>query len=178
MGYTDLPLTISLPELLEEGRDDAFRETVSALVAVSAQALQIRTNQASRLRRAHGIELSAAEVTFLWAVVKTADEIGNTNLRRIANYLKISRAAVSATRKNLTKKGIIGTRVDPLDARRQDVFLTEEGIRVLHVSAEEQRVVNDVQFLGLTAEELRCFGDVLEKLIRNGERVLAEQARQ
>lgn len=170
-----LPKTVSLPQLLDEGeRDDSFRKMVGLLVTFEAQSSRVRNAEAVLLQRKYGIDLAASEVSFLWAVVKTYSGDRGSTHRRIAQYLQVTKAAISAMSISLDQKGFIRKVADPMDRRRQLIFLTRKGEEALRVSALEQRKINDVEFSSLSHDDVVFVSTVVQRLLRDGERVLSD----
>jgi DNA-binding MarR family transcriptional regulator len=164
-----MPLTISRPELLPEGRDRQFRHLVHALFGFAAHH--------ERIRSGHGkvIGLAGIEYTVLIAIAHLALD-GDVNVKTVADHLYLSGAFITSVTRRLLQLGMIHKRIDTGDRRRVTLTVSNKGRAALERLAPIQRQVNDVEFGCLSQEEFELLTDIVDRLIDSGARAVALQS--
>ncbi|MET8520867.1 MarR family winged helix-turn-helix transcriptional regulator [Nocardioides sp. NPDC004968] len=170
------PTSVSLPALLEDGTDDTFRRIASDFLILRTMSATWRNNQARLLRERYGLDLTASEVTFLSAVLKTQSN-GSTTAARLGEYLKIGTSAVSNSLNRMVTRGYLMRLPDPVDSRRLVIRLTDEGTAAIRTSFIEQRRVNDLMYADFEWQDLLTFGKLLATLIEGAEAAITMQNR-
>lgn len=163
-----LPLTISRPELLPDGRDRQFRHLVHALFGFAAHHERIRTG--------HGkvIGLAGIEYTVLIAIAHLSLD-GDVNVKTVADHLYLSGAFITSVTQRLLKLGLIHKKVDAGDRRRVTLTVSNKGRAALERLAPIQRQVNDVEFGCLSQQEFELLTNIVDRLIESGARAVALQ---
>jgi DNA-binding MarR family transcriptional regulator len=163
-----MPLTISRPELLFEGRDRKFRHLVHALFGFAANHERIRTG--------HGkvIGLAGIEYTVLISIAHLSRD-GDVNVKTVADHLYLSGAFITSVTRRLLQIGLIHKRIDTGDRRRVTLTVSNKGRAALERLAPVQRQVNDVEFGCLSREEFEFLTDIVDRLIDSGARAVALQ---
>lgn len=164
------PLTITRPELLVDGSDFEFRRLIHALFGFLGRHETVRAGHAER------IGLPAVDYTAMVSIRQLAAREGEVTVGRLADHLYLSGAFVTAITKRLAKKGYIRKRPDTADRRRVFLEVTEAGDNLLAEVAPVQRLVNDIQFDCLSAEEFHQLINVIERLINSTERAIQYQS--
>lgn len=165
---TALPLTISRPELLAEGRDRQFRHLVHGLFGFAARHERIRNGHARM------IGLAGAEYTVLISIAHLSQD-GDVNVKTVAGHLYLSGAFITAMVGRLLALGLIDKRIDAGDKRRVALTVSEKGRTALERLAPIQRRVNDVEFGDLSREEFKLLTAIVDRLIDSGARAVALQ---
>jgi DNA-binding MarR family transcriptional regulator len=164
-----LPLTISRPELLSDGRDRRFRHLVHALFGFAAHHERIRSGHA------RVIGLAGIEYTVLIAIAHLSLD-GDVNVKTVADHLYLSGAFITSTTQRLLQLGLIHKQTDPGDRRRVTLTVSERGRRALERLAPIQRRVNDVEFGCLSHQEFELLTDIVNRLIDSGAQAVALQS--
>lgn len=166
----DIPLqhslTVTRPALLDETGDRRFRCMVHDLLALSSQLESVRAGYGKVLG------LTGIEYTIL---VATA-HLRETNLvyvNRLADHLHLSGAFITLQTNKLAKKGYLTKTKDPDDGRRVQLNVTDQGRERLEELAQVQQQVNDVFYADLSADEFQLLSDMLNRMMRNGERAVS-----
>jgi DNA-binding MarR family transcriptional regulator len=164
----EMPLTISRPELLPDGRDRQFRHLVHALFGFAAHHERIRTG--------HGkaIGLAGIEYTVLISIAHLALD-GDVNVKTVADHLYLSGAFITSVTRRLLQHGLIDKKVDSGDRRRVTLTVSDKGRAALERLAPVQRRVNDVEFGCLSQQEFALLTDIVDRLIDSGARAVALQ---
>ena len=85
----------------------------------------------------------------------------------IAAWLYISAASVATSCKRLEKEGLLERRVDPVNRRKNQLYVTDEG----HALTLEKRAmferINERAFAGIDEGDARAFARVLDKMLDN-----------
>ncbi len=163
-----LPLTVSRPELLNEGRDRRFRHLVHGLFGFAAHHERIRAGHA------RVIGLAGIEYTVLIAVAHLSQD-GDVNVKSVADHLYLSGAFITSVAGRLVKLGLIDKRMDAGDRRRVTLTVSTKGRAALERLAPIQRRVNDVEFGRLNRDEFEFLTSIIDRLIDNGEHAVALQ---
>ena len=88
----------------------------------------------------------------------------------------VESAFVTNVTNQLLKRGLIHKTQDPNDRRRVRLEISPEGWSKLAELAPVQRMVNDVQFDCLSADEFKQLSDMIDRLIDSSNRALRLQA--
>lgn len=163
-----LPLTISRPELLINGRDREFRHLVHALFGFAAHHERIRSGHA------RVIGLAGIEYTVLIAIAHLSQD-RDVNVKTVADHLYLSGAFITSVARRLLRLGLIHKKADAGDRRRVTLTVSEKGRAALRRLAPTQRRVNDVEFGCLSRQEFELLTALVDRLIESGARAVALQ---
>ncbi len=163
-----LPLTISRPELLSEGRDRQFRHLVHGLFGFAAHHERIRNGHA------RVIGLAGIEYTVLIAIAHLSQD-GDVNVKTVADHLYLSGAFITSVVGRLLSHDLVFKKTDANDRRRVTLTVSGQGRAALERLAPIQRKVNDIEFGSLSRKEFELLTDIVERLIENGARAVALQ---
>jgi MarR family transcriptional regulator, organic hydroperoxide resistance regulator len=163
-----LPLTISRPELLINGRDREFRHLVHALFGFAAHHERIRSGHA------RVIGLAGIEYTVLIAIAHLSQD-RDVNVKTVADHLYLSGAFITSVTRRLLRLGLIHKKGDSGDRRRVTLTVSEQGRAALKRLAPTQRRVNDVEFGCLSRQEFELLTGLVDRLIESGARAVALQ---
>jgi DNA-binding MarR family transcriptional regulator len=154
---SDAGLTVTLPQILNEGSDLQFREFVAVLFAVVTGMHSLRRSLAKAAR------LSAAEFSVLLAVWHL-ERRGNVGIVTIAKHLHVAAAHVTAEVGQLTDKGLLAKTPNPGDTRAVLIQLTKPGKKTLSQLAPLLRDVNDRLFSGYDEKHFIMLCQFVERL--------------
>ena len=87
--------------------------------------------------------------------------------RELASHFDISPACVARTLKSLSSEGYIVRTGDADDLRRNQVRITEKGLRVVRETTQTFDRFDQSMFEGVSEEEMRAFIRLAEKLQSN-----------
>jgi MarR family transcriptional regulator, organic hydroperoxide resistance regulator len=163
-----LPLTVTRPELLNDGTDRDFRKLVHNIFAFMARHETIRDGHARQ------IGLAGVEYTILISIGHLGLE-GDVNVKTIADHLHMSGAFVTTVTSKLQTLGLIEKTQDSVDRRRISLAITEKGKALLRQLAPYQREINDVEFSPLSREDFQAVSRILEALIDSSDKAFALQ---
>jgi DNA-binding MarR family transcriptional regulator len=152
-----MPVTISRPELLEDGDDAPFRQMIHDALGFSARLLEIRN------RLGEVIGLSGPAYSILIAIEHLSKD-ADVGISQVSDHLHQSGAFVTLE---------VAKFANPEDGRRVIVVVTEKAHDLLKQLAETQRPVNDAIFARLTPDEFRAFAGIAAKLVSGTEESLA-----
>lgn len=152
------PLTVTIPGLVQSGRDADFREMVGLMYAALGRL------QTMRRTLARSMGLSSAEFAVVMAVRRLENESG-VRIRRIADDLYVAAANVTATVGRLEESGWVVKTSDPTDSRALGVRLSKRARNRVNALLQELHFVNDVWFRGTTGEELQAIISFYRRLI-------------
>jgi len=163
-----MPLTISRPELLPDGRDRQFRHLVHALFGFAAHHERIRTG--------HGkaIGLAGIEYTVLISIAHLSLD-GDVNVKTVADHLYLSGAFITSVTQRILQLGLIHKKIDTGDRRRVTLTISNKGRAALERLAPIQRQVNDMEFGCLSQREFELLTEIVDRLIESGARAVALQ---
>ena len=85
----------------------------------------------------------------------------------IAAWLYISAASVATSCKRLEKEGLLERRVDPVNRRKNQLFVTEAGASLTRDKRAMLDRVNERTFEGIEAADLSVFSRVLDQMMDN-----------
>ena len=163
-----LPLTVTRPELLNDGTDRDFRKLVHNIFAFMARHETIRDGHARQ------IGLAGVEYTILISIGHLGLD-GDVNVKTIADHLHMSGAFVTTVTSKLQTLGLIEKTQDSVDRRRISLAITEKGKALLRQLAPYQREINDVEFSPLSREDFQTVSRILEALIDSSDKAFALQ---
>lgn len=161
------PLTVSHPELLREGKDDDFRQTIYLVVQVLGQLATCR----SAFGRAMG--LSGSQFVVLMGVAHQQGEHG-VKINSLAKNVQLASTHVTTEVSRLELKGLLNKRGGQDDRRSVLVTLTPAGEEAVERISPFLRRVNDLLFEGVSSAQLSTTMEVFAKLSLNSEFALAE----
>ncbi len=164
------PLTISRPEMLVDGSDRPFRHLVHGLFGFLARHEAVRAGHGAR------IGLVGIEYTVLISIGHLSAQENEVSVNRVADHLYLSGAFVTNVTNQLLKRGLIHKTPDLNDRRRVRLEISPQGWNKLAELAPVQRMVNDVQFDCLSADEFKQLTDMVDRLIDSSNRALRLQA--
>ena len=85
----------------------------------------------------------------------------------IASFLYISAASVATSCKRLEKEGLLERRVDPVNRRKNQLFVTEAGASLTRDKRAMLDRVNERTFEGIDEGDRAVFARVLDKMLDN-----------
>jgi DNA-binding MarR family transcriptional regulator len=165
---TSLPLTVTRPELLNDGTDRDFRKFVHNIFAFMARHEAIRDGHARQ------IGLAGIEYTVLISIGHLALD-GDVNVKTVADHLHMSGAFITTVTSKLQTLGLVEKIQDSVDRRRISLVTTEKGKSLLRTLAPYQREINDVEFASLSKEEFQFLSKIIEDMIETGDEAVALQ---
>jgi DNA-binding MarR family transcriptional regulator len=163
-----LPLTVTRPELLNDGTDRDFRKLVHNIFAFMARHETIRDGHARQ------IGLAGVEYTILISIGHLGLD-GDVNVKTIADHLHMSGAFVTTVTSKLQTLGLVEKTQDSVDRRRISLAITEQGKALLRKLAPYQREINDVEFSPLSRDDFQAVSRILEALIDSSDKAFALQ---
>ena len=161
-----MTLTVSRPDLLENGQDRLFRQAIHDALGFSARLLDIRNGLAAM------IGLSGPAYSILIAI-RLLGADGEVSVGQVADRLHLSGTFVTTEVGKLVRQGLIEKHADPNDGRRVHLKVTLIAQDLLDGLAPDQRPVNDMIFETLSGEEFRALADILARLVSGSENALA-----
>lgn len=168
-GATKRPaLTVSRPELLVDGSDNAFRRLVQGFFAMRMLLNTLREYCSA------AIGLGGIEFMTLIAVQRLSEQ-GDVGVQTVADYTFLSGAFITETLNHLQAKKLIERKPHPTDKRRVCLEVTGEGIALLERLAPIQCQVNDIAFGCLSAREFSQLLAMIERLTASAEQAVAFQ---
>ena len=168
LSKQSVPMTISRPELLNNGTDRDFRRLVHNLFAFMARHERIRNGHARH------IGLAGVEYTVLISIGHLGLE-GSVNVKTVADHLHMSGAFVTIVTSKLHDMGLVEKTQDSVDRRRISLAITDKGMALLRQLAPYQREINDVEFSPLSRTQFQNLMRTLEALIVSSDRAVALQ---
>ena len=160
------PLTVSRPELLNDGDDREFRALVHNLLAFSARLEAIRQGFGT------SIGLSGIQYTILISIRQLQGSCG-VGVKALAEHLSLSGAFVTIETGKLVKLDLVRKWTNPDDRRRVLLAITGKGIDLLDGLAPVQQEINDVLFESLSADGFATLQELASGLVEGSERALA-----
>lgn len=154
------PLSITLPDLLVEGSDEAFRRLIYGLFVVR--------DRLDTCRDAFGREvgLSRSQYWLLIAVARMQGEKG-TGLRAVADQLMVAPSFVTTEVAKLVGRGLLAKTPNPEDRRGVLVRLTVEGEAALDRLAPFLQEINDTLFAGVDRTEFETVLRFIDRFVVN-----------
>jgi MarR family transcriptional regulator, organic hydroperoxide resistance regulator len=151
--------TVSIPHLMEDGSDRAFRHFIHDALAFFARL------QAVRSRLGAVIGLSGTQYTVLIAVAHLSGEDRKIGVNQVAEHLHFSGAFVTIEINKLVARGLVRKHVDSEDRRRVILAMSPKGQALLRELAVVQRPVNDMLFRGLSATDFRKMRKLMSGMV-------------
>jgi DNA-binding MarR family transcriptional regulator len=161
-----VPLTVSRPDLLQDGSDAEFRRLVHGLLAFAARL------ESARDGLARNIGMTGIQYTVLISVAHL-EKRGGVSVAMVAEHLQLSGAFVTIETGKLANRGLLSKAPDAADRRRVSLKTTAAGRRLLESLAPTQRQVNDVLFEFLDARRFRQLVGMLDSMVSCGDRALS-----
>lgn len=89
----------------------------------------------------------------------------------LAERQEVSTSAIAVSLKKLQQGGYIQKELDQRDNRFNQICITEKGQKVVEESRNIFQRIEEEMFRGFSDEELKVFGDTLEQICGNLERI-------
>jgi DNA-binding MarR family transcriptional regulator len=163
-----IPLTVSRPELLNDGTDRDFRRLVHNIFAFMARHETIRDGHARQ------IGLAGIEYTILISIGHLGLD-ADVNVKTVADHLHMSGAFITTVTSKLQTLGLVEKTQDSADRRRIALAITDKGKALLRQLAPYQSEINDVEFAPLSKEQFHTLSKILEDLIASSDKAVALQ---
>ena len=167
-GKPFVPLaTITLPAMLQSGRDLAFRETLYLMV--------LAFGRIQSFREGFGKFLSLTGSQFI-VLIGAAYRQGNdgVSIRTLADHTQLAATHVTTEVGRLIGKGLLTKQASTRDRRSVLVRLTPEGEAAIHAINPLLRRVNDQLFQNISREDFAVVSRFLTTFALNSEYALAE----
>lgn len=160
-----LPLTTTLPTLLDEGSDATFRRLVHKLLAFSGR-LEV-------IRNGFGIlmGLTGIQYTILITVAHLSENKG-VGVKAVARHLSLSGAFVTIEVGKLQNAGLVSKKPNPNDRRRVLLRITKKAHRMLSELAPTQAGINNVLFKPLKKEQFKGLVEIAEYLVESADQAM------
>ncbi len=159
--------TVSRDALLQDGTDRAFRDFLHQLLAFSARLEAVRSGFARRLG------LPGAAYTTLIGLSHLKRQMPEVGVKVLAEHLHVSPPSVTAEVNRLVQLRLVTKRNHPTDGRRVLLALTAKGEALLRQLQPVQAPVNDALFGALAPADFRRFGELLPRMVADGDAALA-----
>lgn len=150
-------LTVSRAALLNDGRDDDFRDMLHDMLSFFDRLEGIRDRFGAFLG------LSGPQYTIVVAIRQLQGATG-IGVKELADHLGLSGAFVTIETKKLVRLGVVRKETNPGDQRRVFLTLTPQGVALLCRLAPHQRAINDTLFEPLTAAGFRQLCKTMARL--------------
>lgn len=160
------PKTVSHAELLQDGSDYAFRETLY-LMAIGFGRLQ-----SCREGFARQIGLTSPQFAVLFGTAFLQGDKG-VMIRNLAEHVHLAATHVTTEVGRLIRKGLLKKTSDPSDRRSVLVSLSVQGEEAVTRATPLIREVNDLLFASVSRSEMDHVRSFLSKLVLNSEVALA-----
>jgi len=151
------PVTVTLPPMLTEGSDVAFRETVYLMVLAFGRALS----------------LTASQFIVLIGTAYRQGKEGVT-IRALAEHTQLAATHVTTEVGRLTGKGLLTKEASTRDRRSVLVRLSPQGEAAIRAINPLLRRVNDQLFKNVSRSEFAVVSHFLAKFAHNSEDALIE----
>lgn len=169
-----LPLSVTRPEVLEDGSDEQFRKVIYDLFVTATRFDEIREG----FGRAIGV--SGPQYFILVAVARShagEEPEGGVGVRALADYLGVAASHVTVEVGKLVRLGLLEKQPHPEDGRRVRISLTTAGRAALEDLAPLRQDMNDILFDGMSADEFRQLARVVARFTETTARAQMELAR-
>lgn len=93
-------------------------------------------------------------------------EIGPCSQNYLGRLIHYDSATIAGVITRLKARGLITSYEDPLDPRRREIDLTDEGRRIADAAVEKIGEIAGETFAPLTETEFRTLAEILKKVIR------------
>ena len=117
-------------------------------------------------QKAHGIADMSAPVILL-TLCHAGDQGKKISQRELARLLRLSPATVAVSLQNMEKCGYVHREIDPADARRNLLSLTEKGRDAVEQCGNAFRAVDEQMLSGFTPEEQEQLSGFLIRMMNN-----------
>jgi DNA-binding MarR family transcriptional regulator len=161
------PATVSLPPMLADGSDVAFRETIYLMV--------LAFGRLHSCREAFGRALSLTAPQFI-VLIGTAYRQGaeGVTIRGLADHTQLAATHVTTEVRRLIGKGLLTKQANTRDRRSVLVRLSPKGEAAIRSVNPLLRRINDQLFKDVSRQEFAVVSRFLEKFARNSEDALIE----
>jgi len=157
------PSTVTLEEMLREGNDRHFRETVFLMVRALSHLEFCREAFGKR------IGLTGSQFATLVGVAYCQGETGVT-IRDLARHVRLAATHITAEVGRMEAMGLLIKRANHEDRRSVLVRLSAEGERLFKELTPYMRDVNDILFSKFTSADMNRLHAILVKFADNGDR--------
>ncbi len=152
-------LTVSLPNLLERGSDDAFRQLVLDMLSMSARLQSIR----DKFGAIAGV--SGPHYSMMITIAHMTKQGVAVTVSGLAEQLHVSGTFVTAELKKLARAGLVAKSANPSDRRSVIVTLTDTGAALIDSVRSIVRAGNDEIFRGLSSDDFKMLRRVMPGLV-------------
>jgi DNA-binding MarR family transcriptional regulator len=158
-------LTVSLPELLHDGSDQAFRSTVFGMV--------LTLNQFQSCREAFGraMGLTGSQFAVLVGIAHSEGDHG-VSIRILADHVRMASTHVTTEVGRLLRRKLLLKRPNPGDGRSVLVSLSRRGKKIVNSVTPFMRAVNNELFSGFSRKEIEVLDQLMKHFAQNGERAM------
>lgn len=157
------PATITLSEMLRDGNDRHFRETVFLMVRALSHLELCREAFGKR------IGLTGSQFATLVGIAYCQGDTGVT-IRDLAKHVRLAATHITTEVGRLEAKGLLTKRANHEDRRSVLVRLSAEGEKLIKELTPYMQDVNDILFSKFTGTDINRLHTVLLKFADNGER--------
>lgn len=161
------PQTVSHPDLLISGTDDAFRETIYVM------ALALSRLQSCREAFGRATSLTGPQFAVLIGTSYQQKDEG-VPIRALADYVQLAPTHVTTEVGRLIRKGLLIKRANQHDRRSVLVSLSPKGEAVILGVAPFLRRVNDLLFADVSRQDFQAVRKFFNLFVLNSEYALAE----
>jgi MarR family transcriptional regulator, organic hydroperoxide resistance regulator len=155
-----LPLTISLPALLDNQQSDRqFRRLIQDLLTLA------RRLETARDYFGRRINVTGPQYSLLMTVAQLEGTTG-ISIGAVAQAMHVSSSFVTAETGKLSDAGLLRKVPNPSDGRSALLKLAPPGRRKIHGLFQEIRAVNDLFFGPLNARSFAALNESAEALVR------------
>jgi len=165
-----IPLSITRPDVLENGSDERFRALIYDLFVAATRFDEVREG----FGRAMGV--SGPQYFILVAIARSHGD-GGVGVRALGDYLGVASSHVTVEVNKLVKRGLVQKQAHPEDGRRVLITLTTAGIAALEDVAPLRQAINNILFDGMTADEFRTLCRLMARFTQTTARAQLELAR-
>jgi DNA-binding MarR family transcriptional regulator len=151
--------TVSIPRLMVDGSDRAFRHFIHDALAFFTRL------QAVRSQLGAVIGLSGTQYTVLIAIAHLNDKDRKIGVNQVAEHLHFSGAFATIEINKLVARGLVHKNVDSQDRRRVILAVSPRGRALLNELAAVQRPINDMLFRGLSASDFRKMRKLMSGMV-------------
>jgi len=159
-------LTVSRPELLEDGGDAAFRSLVHDSLAFAARLQAVRDGYAQI------VGVTGPQYTILISIAHMGRN-GPVSVTTVADHLRLSGSFVTNEVGKLVARGLIAKTQDPDDRRRVILEITDAGRARFGRLAAVQSRVNDVHFGKLSRADFAELRRIMSDLVTSTDQALS-----
>lgn len=161
------PLTVSRSDFLSGGSDASFREAIYALVQAVGRLLTCR----DAFGRA--LDLTASQFAVLMGVAYQQGRHGVT-VKDLSEHIALASTHVTTEVGRLVALGLLTKRPSASDRRSVLVSLSRAGEKAVTEVAPFVRMINDLLFKDISADDLETAKKVSRTIFRNSDHALVE----